>query len=259
MIEININKNQIDRIRKWYEFNNLKNSHTKGVKQDYGALGEIIVMDYFNIPKEKYIGSKDYDLIWNNGVNKGLKVDVKTKTVSHNIASNENILLPRTSMHQNTDAYLFVAIKEDMTRAWIMGFVNQNEIWKNGQTFIKGDVDPRNVNQKINYDCIIYPVNKLIYNKWINNDKINVETFYEYNFILDKNKSTDCIYTFKEVKIYYRGISTAHAKFIYYKENNQLKIIYRLDGRVENYSNIIDKKWINALFIMKNIKKIEPV
>ena len=76
MIILDIKQNQIDEAQNLYTFKNLKGSITNGQSNIYGALGEVIVYDYFKDKKFNIIkqNTYDYDLIIN-----GYKVDVKTK------------------------------------------------------------------------------------------------------------------------------------------------------------------------------------
>jgi hypothetical protein len=48
MIEIEITEEQRKRAKELYEFNVLKGSVTKGKGNEVGALGEVIVLDYFS-------------------------------------------------------------------------------------------------------------------------------------------------------------------------------------------------------------------
>ncbi len=64
MIEIEITEEQRKRAKELYEFNVLKGSVTKGKGNEVGALGEVIVLDYFSKKTEtEYVGSYDYDMI----------------------------------------------------------------------------------------------------------------------------------------------------------------------------------------------------
>ena len=45
-IELKVSSSQLMRAEKLYDFSSLKNSITKGDSQMYGAIGEVVVMDY---------------------------------------------------------------------------------------------------------------------------------------------------------------------------------------------------------------------
>ena len=81
MIELLISENQIKRAKKLYSFNNLNNSITKGKSEIFGAVGEIVALDFYNRESlnASYVGSFDYDLrVYDK------RVDVKTKKVNKN-------------------------------------------------------------------------------------------------------------------------------------------------------------------------------
>ena len=48
MIRLNISPEQLQRAKEMYEFNALKNSVTEGKSNIYGAIGEVMVYDYFS-------------------------------------------------------------------------------------------------------------------------------------------------------------------------------------------------------------------
>ena len=62
---INISEQQRQRAKQLYEFKTLKGSVTGGKGNIYGALGEIIVHDYYKDKgnEVKHIGNYDYDLL----------------------------------------------------------------------------------------------------------------------------------------------------------------------------------------------------
>ena len=71
MIKIIPTQEQIERAQELFDFKVLNNSITKGDGNLAGALGEVIVCDYYNGEQKN---TYDYDLIL-----KGKKIDVKTK------------------------------------------------------------------------------------------------------------------------------------------------------------------------------------
>ena len=54
MITVSIEEVQIEKAKKLYSFNALRGSITKGKSNIYGALGEVIVSDYFPSSSFKY-------------------------------------------------------------------------------------------------------------------------------------------------------------------------------------------------------------
>ena len=75
MIELDIKPYHIEKIDDFYEFkaSKLKTSFTKGKSQNFGALGEILIIDYYKIPAHNIKGAADYDILYDNK-----KVDIKT-------------------------------------------------------------------------------------------------------------------------------------------------------------------------------------
>lgn len=138
MIEILITENQIKRAKKLYSFNNLNNSITKGKNEIYGAIGEIITLDFYN--KESlnasYVGSFDYDLrIFDK------RVDVKTKKVNNAPKLNHNATIPAANTKQKTDIYLFVYVLSDFTKAFLVGWLPKDLFFETATLKRKGEFD----------------------------------------------------------------------------------------------------------------------
>jgi hypothetical protein len=131
IVTIKITEDQKKRARKLYEFNVLNGSVTEGEGNEVGALGEIIVLDYYG-DKAEYVGDYNYDMII-----KGKKVDVKTKkqAVIPQPTHKANIFAYNTK--QQCDYYCFVAIHTSLKKGWILGW-KEKEKFFNEATFRKG-------------------------------------------------------------------------------------------------------------------------
>lgn len=138
MLKLGISNHQIDRAKKLYEFGALKNSITKGKSNIYGALGEIVVMDFFKEKGSDIIeeSSYDYDMIINSK-----KIDVKTKRTTVEPKENYNCSVAAVNTKQDTDYYLFVRITEDKKTAYILGAIKKSEFFKNATFNKKGEPD----------------------------------------------------------------------------------------------------------------------
>ncbi len=108
-VELSITESQLERAKSLYDFDNLSNSITKGKSQIYGAMGEILLMDYLmsNGINVNYVGSRDYDLIAEECV----KIDVKTIRVNKNPKPEHNANISAYNTTQQTFMYFWVYVK----------------------------------------------------------------------------------------------------------------------------------------------------
>jgi hypothetical protein len=156
MKKIEITNNQIERAKKLYLFKELKGSITKGKSNIYGALGEIIVYDYF-FNKGFYIdfnSTYDYDLIINE-----FKIDVKTKRTT--VMPKENYLCSISSFNikQKCDFYFFCRITEDMKICYLLGYKNKKDFFNQSTFNKKGTLDINGWDFKD--DCYNLEISKL--------------------------------------------------------------------------------------------------
>lgn len=136
MIEINITEQQKTSAKQRFPFKELNGSIMQGKSNIYGALGEIVVLDYF---KELYdIEDKstyDYDLIIG-----GYKVDVKTKRTT--VTPKPYYLCSITwNIKQKCKYYFFVRIKEDLSKAFLLGYISKEMFFEQADFKKKGDLD----------------------------------------------------------------------------------------------------------------------
>jgi hypothetical protein len=138
MVEIIITQEQRERAQELYDFKVLKNSIVKGKGNIYGATGEVITADYF---KGKgclvdTISTYDYDLIVD-----GYKIDVKAKHT--NVKPRPHYLATVTNFNttQQCDFYLFARILKDLSKGWVLGYINPSKFYDLAEFVNKGDLD----------------------------------------------------------------------------------------------------------------------
>jgi len=124
MIKLPISDDQLKRAENLYPFEALKESIMEGKSNIYGAIGEIIVMDYYD---GTYMGKYDYDLLIASQ-----KVDVKTKrtTVEPKPSYYATISKNGIGVNQKCDYYCFVRVLENKKSAYILGFIKKEDFFK---------------------------------------------------------------------------------------------------------------------------------
>jgi len=158
LISIIVTKEQLERAENLYEFGVLNNSIMQGGSNIYGAIGEVIVSDYFKSIGKDVVGenTRDYDMIIDNK-----KVDVKTKKVSN--LNTEYVLasLPSFNTTQKCDFYFFCQVKSDKSRCWILGYKSKEDYYKEAFFRKKGDIDEDGFVFKADcYNMKVYDLNK---------------------------------------------------------------------------------------------------
>lgn len=138
MIKINITDQQIIEAQKLYNFKALNNSITEGESQIYGALGEVMVMDFLRSLNKpvNYIGSYDYDLEIN-----GKKIDVKTIKTDKEPTNDFNANISAFNTRQQTDFYLWCSVAESMKYGYIIGYLEKDEFYRLAELKKKGEID----------------------------------------------------------------------------------------------------------------------
>jgi len=130
----------------------LQNSITKGQGNVHGFLGEIITSKFL---KSKLNNTYDYDIIHNN-----LKIDVKTKRVTTPPRDYYECSVASLNTKQLCDIYVFTRVLKDMTKGWLLGYINKKDYFDKAVLLKKGDIDLSN-NWKVLTDCYNLPINKL--------------------------------------------------------------------------------------------------
>lgn len=136
IIALPISKSQVNRAKVRYSFGVLNGSITKGKSSIFGALGEILVLDYFadrNVIDEP---TYDYDLIID-----GHKVDVKTKATTVEPKNNYLCSISCANTHQKCDYYFFVRVDKSMEVGYLLGYIHKNSFYSLAFKKNKGDLD----------------------------------------------------------------------------------------------------------------------
>ncbi len=137
MIEIPINNDYMNRAReKASTVGILQGSITGGTSNVVGAIGELVVADSINA---KQINTYDYDL-----VKDGMRIDVKTKRCNSKPQPHYDCSVALHGTKQDCDAYVFVRILTDMSKAWILGGISKHNFYKEATLYRKGDIDYNN-------------------------------------------------------------------------------------------------------------------
>jgi hypothetical protein len=153
MIEIPINDDYMRRAReKASTVGILQGSITGGTSNVVGAIGEIIVADSI---EAKQINTYDYDL-----VKDGVRIDVKTKRCNTKPLPNYDCSVALHGTKQDCDAYVFVRILTDLSKAWILGGISKQSFYKKATLYRKGDVDSDN-GFMFKADCYNLKIDKL--------------------------------------------------------------------------------------------------
>jgi len=168
MIHLKIKSAQLNRARTLYDTdfkNSLKKnarSITRGGSCLYGAMGEILIGDYYKKYCE-YDNTLNYDLII-----KGKTVEVKSKrtTVEPQPYYFASIADPSrkqdSSKQQKCDYYCFMRVKADFTEAWILGWITPLEFFEKAIYYQKGEIDPSSkFNWKFKENCWNLPISEL--------------------------------------------------------------------------------------------------
>lgn len=138
MIKIYLTDAEILEAKRLYDFKKLNNSITEGESQIYGALGEVMVMNFFKLYYQnvEYVGSYDFDLKIN-----GKKIDVKTIKTDKEPTKHFNANISAYNITQKTDYYLWCSVAENMKYGYIIGYMEKDEFYKIAQLKKKGEID----------------------------------------------------------------------------------------------------------------------
>jgi len=153
--------NQIERAKKLYTFSNLKGSITKGKSNIYGALGEIVVYDYFtdNGSIVSFKSTYDYDLIISD-----YKIDVKSKKFTSKFTPKYdwNLNISDFNTTQKCDYYFFIGISDNLESYCFYGYIEPINFYSNSVFNYKGQIDPNgNGIWKFKSDCYNLKISNL--------------------------------------------------------------------------------------------------
>lgn len=153
MIEVNITRDIVIQARQNAEsMGALRNSITAGEGNLAGFIGEIVVARFLNARIEN---TYDYDLVLD-----GIKIDVKTKRTSVKPQLHYECSVAAFNTKQKCDWYVFVRVKNDDSKAWILGYLPKDEYYRSAKLLKKGDVDPSN-NFTVHADCYNVSISSL--------------------------------------------------------------------------------------------------
>lgn len=137
MKTLKIKPEQLERAKNLYSFDELNNSITKGKGNIVGAIGEIVVHDFF---KEDYFvnftSTYNFDMIVDR-----FKVDVKSKKTTVTPKPYYLCYIPATSAHQKCDLYFFTRVKSNLEECYLLGFKDKETFFKESTFYKKGDVE----------------------------------------------------------------------------------------------------------------------
>ncbi len=137
MIEVKITPELVERAKKkTAHVGVLQGSITGSASHVVGAIGELIVADLTGATEAN---THDYDLVLN-----GKRIDVKTKRCNTPPKTYYDCSVAAHGSKQDCDSYVFVRIKIDGTRAWVLGEIDKRDFYKNATHHRRGDIDPDN-------------------------------------------------------------------------------------------------------------------
>ena len=138
MIEINVSHEQLQRAKELYNFKVLNNSISKGKGNLIGALGEIIVLDYYILKGKKVIHAQNYnyDLLI-----EGYKIECKTLASNVSPKLDFNCHLSTYNDKQECDYYCFLHALNDYSKVWIKGMLPKHELNQLKVLKKKGELD----------------------------------------------------------------------------------------------------------------------
>ena len=154
MITLQITPQQISRAENLYSFDNLRGSITKGNSNLYGALGEIVVMDYFEEKDVLAEATYDYDLIID-----GYKVDVKTKKTTVTPKPEYLCSISAFNTKQKCDYYFFIRVDLPRKKAFLLGYIEKEKFFQKAFFKKKGELDVNGFVFKD--DCYNLPISAL--------------------------------------------------------------------------------------------------
>jgi hypothetical protein len=155
MIVLKITKDQIEEAKKLYTFDALNGSIMGGSSNIFGAIGEVVVADYFRSKGRNvdFNSTYDYDLKIDN-----MKVDVKTKRTTAVPESHFNCSIPSFNTRQKCDYYFFCRVHESLEYCYLLGYKSKESFFSEATFNKKGEPDGK---WKFKSDCYNLEIKKL--------------------------------------------------------------------------------------------------
>lgn len=136
-MQINITESQRERAKKRFNFGELKNSIRKGEGNQIGAIGEILVMDYYLEKGRNVIDGQNFDFDF---MIDGHLIEVKTQETRFKPNDSWTCHVPDYNAKQKCDFYCFVFVNSSMTTGWIAGMIRHNDFHKIKKLKKKGEI-----------------------------------------------------------------------------------------------------------------------
>ena len=153
LIEVKITPELVERAKKkTATVGVLQGSITGSASHVVGAIGELIVADLTGATEAN---THDYDLLL-----EGSRVDVKTKRCNTRPFPHYDCSVAAHGSKQDCDSYIFVRIKIDGTRAWVLGQIDKSDFYTKATKYKRGDIDPAN-GFLFKADCYNLPISEL--------------------------------------------------------------------------------------------------
>lgn len=130
----------------------LKNSITEGKGNLAGYIGKKVVADYLGVPVNP---STDFDMVYD-----GNRINVKTKRTNYPPSKVYECSIAAFNTNQQCDWYVFTRVHNDLSRAWILGYMGKHEYFATARFLKKGDYDHTNRFQT-KADCYNVSIMKL--------------------------------------------------------------------------------------------------
>jgi hypothetical protein len=146
MLEVSVSESIIEMAKvKSVEMGKLNNSITSGDGNLSGFIGEFVVSELIDA---EVSNTYDYDLVTKDGI----KIDVKTKRTNFTPKKNYECSIAAFNIRQKCDQYVFVRVKNDFSKAWVLGYYPKDLYFQDARFYKKGDLDPDN-NFTFKADC----------------------------------------------------------------------------------------------------------
>tara|TARA_R100000234_G_scaffold114431_1_gene89600 strand:+ start:483 stop:1046 length:564 start_codon:yes stop_codon:yes gene_type:complete len=153
LIEVKITPELVERAKKkTAHVGILQGSITGSTSHVVGALGELIVSDLTGALEAN---NRDYDLLLGDR-----RIDVKTKRCNTKPRDYYDCTIPAHGTKQDCDSYVFVRVKIDETKAWVLGEIDKRTFYEKATHHKRGDIDPDN-GFVFKADCYNLPIKEL--------------------------------------------------------------------------------------------------
>ena len=108
---------------------------SEGRRLLYGYLGEVIVMDYYEIED---VDDYEYDAMWGDYKMDVKSISCKFKPPMHYLATVNSCEIDGDH-RQDADVYFFVRIREDCQVAWLVGLIECERFFEMSKFLEKGE------------------------------------------------------------------------------------------------------------------------